>query len=88
MPMLSDIRDAGSVGRTPTSCCSCTGRSRPTRHWAPEWQDYAKCSLAKARDGETGLFPLAYYGKITPTSPTGRRTTGAIDRRQDFGGAL
>lgn len=88
MPMLSDIRDAGSVEQDADIVLFLHRPIKANPSLGPEWQDYAKCSLAKARDGETGLFPLAYYGKYThfanwpqeqPVPSTGGKTSrGAL----------
>lgn len=86
MPMLSDIRDAGSVEQDADIVLFIHRPIKANPSLGSDWQDYAKCLLAKSRDGETGLIHLAYYGKYThfanwpaeqPVPSTGGKTSRA-----------
>ena len=65
MPILSDIRDAGSVEQDADVVVFLHRPIKAKPDLGPEWQYYAKLSVAKVRDGEPGYFDLMYVGENT-----------------------
>lgn len=90
MPVLSDLRDSGSVEQDADIVIFVHRPFKANPNLADEWKYYAKASVAKLRDGEPGYVDLMYIGENTrfqnwpaetpiPTSQvrTGRASKGA-----------
>lgn len=88
MPMLSDIRDSGSVEQDADIVVFVHREYKAKPGMSEEWKYHAKVGVAKVRDGEPGQLDLMYIGENTrfmdwpdetplPTSPM--RTAGKKD---------
>lgn len=64
-PMLSDIRDAGSVEQDADIVLFVHRPIKSNPGLGDEWKYYAKVSVAKVRDGEPGYLDLMYIGENT-----------------------
>ena len=65
VPVLSDLRDSGSIEQDADIVLFVHRPIKAKPDLGDEWAQYAKCSLAKVRDGEPGYFDLAYVGENT-----------------------
>ncbi|MBT2326090.1 replicative DNA helicase [Variovorax paradoxus] len=65
MPMLSDLRDSGSVEQDADIVMFVHRPFKSKPDLGDEWKYYAKVSIAKSRDGEPGYFDLMYVGENT-----------------------
>jgi replicative DNA helicase len=65
MPVLSDLRDSGSVEQDADIVMFVHRPYKANPTLADEWKYYAKLSVAKLRDGEPGLIDLMYVGENT-----------------------
>ena len=64
-PMLSDLRDAGSIEQDADIVLFVHRPYKAKPDLADEWKPYAKVSVAKLRDGEPGAIDLMYIGENT-----------------------
>lgn len=65
MPVLSDLRDSGSVEQDADIVIFVHRPWKAKPDLAEEWKYYAKVSVAKLRDGEPGFVDLMYIGENT-----------------------
>ena len=65
MPVLSDLRDSGSVEQDADIVMFVHRPYKAKPDLADEWKYYAKLSVAKLRDGEPGFVDLTYIGENT-----------------------
>lgn len=65
MPMLSDIRDSGSVEQDADIVIFLHREFKAKPGLSDEWKYHAKVGVAKVRDGEPGQFDLMYVGENT-----------------------
>lgn len=65
MPVLSDLRDSGSVEQDADIVIFVHRPWKAKPDLAEEWKYYAKASVAKLRDGEPGFVDLMYIGENT-----------------------
>jgi replicative DNA helicase len=65
MPMLSDLRDSGAIEQDADIVVFIKRPIMANPDLGPEWQNYAKLSVAKNRQGRTGLLHLHYEGSQT-----------------------
>jgi replicative DNA helicase len=65
MPIMSDIRDAGSVEQDADIIIFIHRPYKANPGMGDEWKDLAKVSIAKVRDGEPGIVDLMYVGENT-----------------------
>lgn len=65
MPILSDLRDSGSIEQDADIVLFVHREYKAKPQLGQEWANYAQCSVAKQRDGATGLFDLEYVGQYT-----------------------
>lgn len=65
MPMLSDLRDSGSVEQDADVVMFVHRPIKANPGLGDEWKHYAKVSIAKLRDGEAGFVDLMYVGENT-----------------------
>ncbi len=89
-PQLSDLRESGSIERTPTSSCSCSARStmskaRKPREGTPEVPRLAaendavaakaEVIIGKQRHGPVCTVQLAFESQFTPASAIWQRNS-------------
>ena len=65
MPRMSDLKDCGAIEQDADIIMFLHRPIKENPGLGPEWEHYAKCSLAKVRDGATGIFDLQYVGPNT-----------------------
>lgn len=65
MPILSDLRDSGAIEQDADIVLFVHREAKAKQGLGKEWEFFAECSIAKARDGQTGRFPLMYVGQHT-----------------------
>lgn len=65
MPVLSDLRDSGSVEQDADIVIFVHRPHKAKPDLSDEWKYYAKLSVAKLRDGEPGFVDLMYVGENT-----------------------
>lgn len=65
MPILSDLKDSGSIEQDADIVVFIHRPIKDTPDLSDEWKYYAKCSVAKVRDGEPGYLDLMYVGENT-----------------------
>lgn len=65
MPVLSDLRDSGSIEQDADIVIFVHRPIKAKPDLGSEWQNYAKASVAKLRDGEPGYLDLMYHGTQT-----------------------
>lgn len=65
MPMLSDLRDSGSIEQDADVVLFVHRPHKAKPELGDEWKYYAKALVAKVRDGEPGNFDLMYIGENT-----------------------
>ena len=65
MPMLSDLRDSGAIEQDADIVIFIHRPIKAKPDLGDEWRYYAKCAVAKVRDGEPGNFDLMYIGENT-----------------------
>lgn len=65
MPILSDLRDSGSVEQDADIVMFVHRPIKANPKLGDEWKYYARVSVAKLRDGEPGLIDLMYVGENT-----------------------
>ncbi len=65
MPMLSDLRDSGSIEQDADIVIFVHREHKAKPNLGDEWKYHAKASVAKVRDGEPGLLDLMYVGENT-----------------------
>ena len=81
MPMMSDLRDSGAIEQDADVIVFIKRPVMANPDLGPEWQNYAKLSVAKNRQGRCGYLSLHYEGAQTrfsnwsgpaPFKPSGR----------------
>ena len=65
MPLLSDLRDSGAIEQDADAVIFVHRPIKAKPDLGSEWANYAKCSVAKLRDGEPGYLDLMYHGSQT-----------------------
>ncbi|MDQ0082910.1 replicative DNA helicase [Variovorax boronicumulans] len=65
MPVLSDLRDSGSVEQDADIVMFVHRPYKANPTLSDEWKYYAKVSIAKLRDGEPGIVDVMYVGENT-----------------------
>lgn len=65
MPMLSDLRDSGSIEQDADIVMFVHREYKAKPQLGDEWKYHARVSVAKSRDGEVGFFDLMYVGENT-----------------------
>ena len=65
MPMLSDLRDSGSIEQDADIVVFLHREFVTKPDLSEEWKYHAKVSVAKLRDGEPGFLDLMYIGEHT-----------------------
>jgi replicative DNA helicase len=65
MPILSDLRDSGSIEQDADIVIFLHRAIVTARDLSDEWKHYAKASVAKLRDGDPGFVDLMYIGEHT-----------------------
>jgi replicative DNA helicase len=81
MPMMSDLRDSGAIEQDADVIVFIKRPIKANPDLGPEWENYAKLSVAKNRQGRCGYLSLHYEGAQTrfsnwsghvPFKPSGR----------------
>ena len=67
-PQLSDLRDSGAIEQDADVVMFVHRPIQAKPDLSDEWKHYAKCSIAKNRNGKTGLVHLSYIGEQTKFS--------------------
>lgn len=65
MPGLSDLRDSGAIEQDADIVIFVNRPIQVRQDLGPDWQHYAKASVAKNRNGRCGMFNLFYQGDQT-----------------------
>jgi replicative DNA helicase len=65
MPIMSDLRDCGAIEQDADTIVFVHRPYKAKPDLGPEWQHYAKASVAKNRNGPCGLLDLSYIGDRT-----------------------
>lgn len=68
MPMMSDLRDSGAIEQDADVIVFIKRPIMANPDLGPEWQHYAKLSVAKNRQGRCGFLHLSYLGEQTKFS--------------------
>ena len=64
MPMLSDLRDSGSIEQDADAVLFIHREEVANPDAGPQWQGFARARLAKFRHGLTGDIALKYQGEF------------------------
>ena len=67
-PQLSDLRDSGAIEQDADVVMFVHRPIQAKPDLSDEWKHYAKCSIAKNRNGRCGLVHLSYIGEQTKFS--------------------
>lgn len=65
MPMMSDLRDSGAIEQDADAILFIKRPIMANPELGPQWQNYAKLSIAKNRQGRCGYLNLSYAGELT-----------------------
>jgi replicative DNA helicase len=65
MPQMSDLRDSGAIEQDADVILFIKRPIMANPELGPEWNFYAKLSIAKNRQGRCGLLDLSYIGDQT-----------------------
>jgi len=65
MPMMSDLRDSGAIEQDADVIVFIKRPIMANPELGVEWQNYAKLSVAKNRQGRCGYLNLSYVGDLT-----------------------
>lgn len=65
MPVLSDLRDSGSIEQDADTVIFVHRPAQAKQDLGAEWTNYAKVSVAKNRNARCGVFNLFYVGNQT-----------------------
>lgn len=65
MPMMSDLRDSGAIEQDADVIVFIKRPIMANPELGPQWNNYAKLSVAKNRQGRCGYLDLAYIGEQT-----------------------
>jgi replicative DNA helicase len=65
MPQMSDLRDSGEIEQDADVILFIKRPIMANPDLGPEWQHYARLSVAKNRQGRCGVLDLAYLGEQT-----------------------
>jgi replicative DNA helicase len=85
MPQMSDLRDSGEIEQDADVILFIKRPVMANPELGPEWNYYAKLSIAKNRQGRCGYIDLSYIGEQTrfggwsgaaPQGTTTKKTKG------------
>lgn len=68
MPQMSDLRDSGEIEQDADIIVFIKRPIMANPELGAEWQNYAKLSVAKNRQGRCGYLNLSYWGEQTKFS--------------------